>query len=150
MLPLHVKPKDIEKYKGKYDLGWDSLCTIRHQNLVKLGIIDAKFKPVKDQTLPVWEKLTYDEKQFWVMKMEVYAAMIDNLDQNIGRLLKYLEGTKQIDNTMIVFLSDNGAEDWDFSKLPFAINRTTGKVGTAGSNESYTKNWAQLSNTHSF
>ena len=120
--------------------------TIRHENLVKMGIIDAKFKPVKDQTLPVWDKLTYDEKQFWVMKMEVYAAMIDNLDQNIGRLLKYLEDTKQIENTLIVFLSDNGAEDWDFSKLPFAINRSTGKVGTAGSNESYTKNWAQLSN----
>lgn len=144
--PLHAKPEDIEKYKGKYDLGWDSLRTIRHQNLVKLGIIDAKFKPFKDQNLPAWEKLTYDEKQFWVKKMEVYAAMVDNLDQNIGRLLKHLEVTKQIDNTLIVFLSDNGAEDWDLSKMPFAINRSSGVVGTAGSNESYTKNWAQLSN----
>ena len=144
--PLHAKPEDIEKYKGNYDLGWDSLRTIRHQNLVKLGIIDAKFKPLKDQTLPVWGKLTYDEKQFWVKKMEVYAAMVDNLDQNIGRLLKHLEDTKQLDNTLIVFLSDNGAEDWDFSKLPFAINRSLGAVGTLGSNESYTKNWAQLSN----
>jgi arylsulfatase len=77
--------------------------------------------------------------------MEVYAAMVDNLDQNIGRLLKHLEDTKQLDNTLIIFISDNGAEDWDFSKLPMCINRSTGEVGTAGSNESYTKNWAQVS-----
>lgn len=144
--PLHAKPQDIEKYKGKYDLGWDSLRSIRHQNLVKLGLVDANWTPVKDKSLPVWDKLTYDEKQFWVKKMEVYAAMVDNLDQNIGRLLKHLEVTKQLDNTLIVFLSDNGAEDWDLSKLPMAINRSSSSVGTAGSNESYTKNWAQLSN----
>lgn len=144
--PMHAKPTDIEKYKGKYDLGWDSLRTIRHQNLVKLGLVDANAVAVKDKSLPVWNKLTYDEKQMWVKKMEVYAAMVDNLDQNIGKLLKYLEETKQLDNTLIVFISDNGAEDWDFSKMPMAINRSSGTVGTAGSNESYTKNWAQLSN----
>ena len=144
--PLHAKQEDIAKYKGKYDIGWDSLRTLRHQNLVKLGLFDANQMPDKDKSLPNWNQLTYDEKQFWVKKMEVYAAMVDNLDQNIGRLLKHLEDTKQLDNTLIVFLSDNGAEDWDFSKLPMAINRSTGPVGTAGSNESYTKNWAQLSN----
>ncbi len=144
--PMHAKPEDIAKYKGKYDIGWDSLRTIRYQNLIKLGLVDANWTPVKDMSLPVWNKLTFDEKQMWVKKMEVYAAMVDNLDQNIGRLLKHLEETKQLDNTLIVFLSDNGAEDWDFSKLPMAINRSTGAVGTAGSNESYTKNWAQVSN----
>lgn len=144
--PMHAKPEDIAKYKGKYDLGWDSLRTIRHQNLIKLGLISANSKPVKDKSLPVWDKLTYDEKQLWVKKMEVYAAMVDNLDQNIGKLLKYLDDTQQLDNTMIIFLFDNGAEDWDLSKMSLAINRSSGTVGTAGSNESYTKNWAQLSN----
>lgn len=144
--PMHAKPEDINKYKGKYDIGWDSLRTIRFQNLVKLGLVDANWEPVKDKSLPAWDKLTFDEKQMWVKKMEVYAAMVDNLDQNIGRLIKHLEETKQLDNTLIVFISDNGAEDWDFSKLPVAINRSSGPVGTAGSNESYTKNWAQLSN----
>ncbi len=144
--PMHAKPQDIAKYKGKYDLGWDSLRTVRHQNLIKSGLISADSKLVKDKSLPVWDKLTFDEKQMWVKKMEVYAAMVDNLDQNIGKLLMYLEETKQLDNTMIIFLSDNGAEDWDLSKMPIAINRSSGSVGTAGSNESYTKNWAQLSN----
>jgi arylsulfatase len=78
--------------------------------------------------------------------MEVYAAMVDNLDQNIGQLVEYLKGSDQLDNTLIVFVSDNGAEGWDFSKLPMAALRTTSPVGTAGSNESYTQNWSQLSN----
>ncbi len=144
--PLHAKPQDIEKYKGKYDIGWDTLRSIRHQNLIKIGLVDANQKAVKDNSLPAWNKLTYNEKQFWVKKMEVYAAMVDNLDQNVGRIIDYLKTTNQLDNTVILFLSDNGAEDWDFSKLAFAINRSTGAVGTAGSNESYTKNWAQVSN----
>lgn len=144
--PLHAKPQDIEKYKGRYDIGWDSLRTVRHQNLIKLGLAEAQQNAVKDKSLPAWNKLTYDEKQFWVKKMEVYAAMVDNLDQNIGRLIDYLKNTNQLDNTFIVFLSDNGAEDWDLSKLPLAINRSSGPVGSSGSNESYTKNWAQVSN----
>lgn len=144
--PLHAKPQDIEKYKGKYELGWDSLRTIRHQKMVELGLVDKSQVAVKDKSLPAWNKLTFDEKAFWVKKMEVYAAMVDNLDQNIGKLIKQLEETKQIDNTLIVFISDNGAEDWDFSKIPVAINRSSGSVGTTGSNESYTKNWSQVSN----
>jgi arylsulfatase A-like enzyme len=144
--PMHAKPKDIAKYKGRYDLGWDSLRTIRHKKMIDLGIVDANQKPVKDNTLPLWNKLTYDEKKLYTAKMEVYAAMVDNLDQNIGRLVKYLKSKNQLDNTLIVFISDNGAEDWDFSKLGLAINRSSGPVGTAGSNESYTQNWAQLSN----
>lgn len=143
--PLHAKPSDIAKYKGKYDIGWDSLRTIRHQNLIKLGLIDANWAPVKDKSIPTWDKLTYEEKRLFAAKMETYAAMVDNLDQNIGRLIKQLEATHQLDNTLIVFISDNGAEDWDFSKIPVSINRSTGVVGTAGSNESYTKNWAQAS-----
>jgi arylsulfatase A-like enzyme len=143
--PLHAKPTDIAKYKCKYDIGWDSFRTIRHQNLMKLGLIDPNWTPVKDKSLPAWNKLTYEEKRLFAAKMEVYAAMVDNLDQNIGRLLQHLETTKQLDNTLIVFVSDNGAEDWDFSKLPMAVNRSSGAVGTAGSNESYTINWAQVS-----
>jgi arylsulfatase A-like enzyme len=144
--PLHAKPKDIEKYKGKYDMGWDSLRILRHQKQVKLGLIAKDIKPNKDTLLPNWSKLSYDERQYWVKKMEVYAAMVDNLDQNIGQLVQYLKDSKQLDNTLIVFVSDNGAEGWDFSKMGMALQRNTGAVGTAGSNESYTKNWSQLSN----
>jgi arylsulfatase A-like enzyme len=143
--PLHAKPKDIAKYKGKYDIGWDSLRTIRYQNMVKLGIIDKNLMPSKDKSLPTWNSLDYDERQYWVKKMEVYAAMVDNLDQNIGDLVQYLKASNQLDNTLIVFVSDNGAEGWDFSKLGIAVPRHKGTVGTVGSNESYTKNWSQVS-----
>ncbi len=144
--PLHAKPQDITKYRGKYDLGWDSLRTLRHQKQIQLGLVNKNQPPAKDPSLPLWNSLTYDEKQYWVKKMEVYAAMVDNLDQNIGQLIQYLKETQQLDNTLIVFVSDNGAEGWDFSKLPMASIRNTGPVGTVGSNESYTKNWSQLSN----
>jgi arylsulfatase A-like enzyme len=144
--PIHAKPTDIEKYKGMYDIGWDSLRTVRLNKLKALGLVDAQSNPMRDRSITPWNKLTFDEKAMWVKKMEVYAAMVDNLDQNIGKLLKYLEETNQIDNTLIVFISDNGAEDWDFSKMSLAINRDRGPVGTAGSNESYTQNWAQVSN----
>jgi arylsulfatase A-like enzyme len=143
--PLHAKPQDISKYKGKYNMGWDSLRVLRHQKQVALGIVDKNHKPSKDTSLPAWHKLSYDERQYWVKKMEVYAAMVDNLDQNIGQLVQYLKDTKQLDNTLIVFVSDNGAEGWDFSKMGMALQRNTGMVGTANSNESYTKNWSQVS-----
>ncbi|GLU45189.1 arylsulfatase [Muricauda sp. NBRC 101325] len=144
--PLHAKPEDIERYKGKYGIGWDSLRLARFERLKKLGLVNSDWNPVKDNSLTPWKKMTYDEKIVWEKKMEVYAAMVDNLDQNIGRLLEYLESTGQLDNTLVIFLSDNGAEDWDFSKHPISINRSNGTVGTVGSNESYTKNWAQASN----
>lgn len=144
--PLQAKPQDIARYKGRYDLGWDSLRTLRHQRMITMGLVDKNQKPSRDNSLPLWSSLTYDERQYWVKKMEVYAAMVDNLDQNIGQLVEYLKSSGQLDNTLIVFVSDNGAEGWDFSKLPMAALRNTGPVGTAGSNESYTKNWSQLSN----
>ena len=144
--PLHAKPQDIAKYKGKYNIGWDSLRTLRLEKQIKLGLIDKNMKPSKDNSLPTWNSLTYDERQYWVKKMEVYAAMVDNLDQNIGQLVQYLKVAGELDNTLIVFVSDNGAEGWDFSKMGMAVQRHTGTVGTAGSNESYTKNWSQASN----
>ncbi|MFK8163942.1 MAG: arylsulfatase [Lewinella sp.] len=145
--PLHAKAQDIEKYKGKYDAGWDALRTVRSDNMKKLGLVDESWTPVKDQKLPRWNTLSAEEQSSWARKMEVYAAMVDNLDQNIGRLLNYLGTTNQLDNTVVVFLSDNGAENMDVAKMPFTVKRNEGLVGTAGSMEAYTKKWAQVSNS---
>lgn len=145
--PLHAKPQDIEKYKGKYDEGWDALRTIRAENIKKLGLVDESWTPVKDPLLPLWSTLTEEEKSKWARKMEVYAAMVDNLDQNIGRLLNYLGTSDQLDNTIVIFLSDNGAENMDVAKMPFTVKRNEGPVGTAGSMEAYSKKWAQVSNS---
>ncbi|MFI1773558.1 arylsulfatase [Thalassobellus citreus] len=145
--PLHAKPEDIAKYKGKYDAGWDELRNIRFENIKKMGLADENWTPVKDKLLPAWNSLSEEEKSDWALKMEVYAAMVDNLDQNIGKLISYLETTNQLDNTMIIFLSDNGAENMDVGKMPFVVKRNEGSVGTAGSMEAYTKKWAQVSNS---
>lgn len=145
--PLHAKPEDIAKYKGKYDAGWDELRKLRFENIKKLGLADEEWTPVKDKLLPPWDSLSAEEKSEWVVKMEVYAAMVDNLDQNIGKLLNYLGTTGQLDNTVVIFLSDNGAENMDVGKMPFTVKRNEGPVGTAGSMEAYSKNWAQVSNS---
>ena len=145
--PLHAKPADIAKYKGKYDAGWDELRKLRFENIKKLGLANEDWNLFKDKLLPSWDSLDAEEKKQWTLKMEVYAAMVDNLDQNIGKLLDYLESTQQLDNTVIVFLSDNGAENMDVGKMPFTVKRKEGPVGTAGSMEAYTKNWAQVSNS---
>ena len=144
--PLQGKPEDIAKYKGKYDIGWDSVRVLRHQKQIEWGVVDKNQKIYKDSTLRAWNKLTFDERHYWVKKMEVYAAMVDNLDQNIGKLLQYLESTNQLNNTLIVFASDNGAEDADIARLPQLIPRLTGTVGSVGSNEAYSRSWAQVSN----
>lgn len=145
--PLHAKPSDIAKYKGKYDAGWDKFRELRFENIKKTGLVDKNWTLVKDKLLPPWESLSADEKKEWTLKMEVYAAMVDNLDQNIGKLLNYLGTTGQLDNTVVVFLSDNGAENMDVGKMPFTVKRNEGPVGTAGSMEAYSKNWAQVSNS---
>jgi arylsulfatase A-like enzyme len=144
--PLHAKPEDIAKYKGKYDSGWDVLRNQRFENIKKLGLAED-WNPYKDKLLPKWDSLSDKEKSDWTLKMEVYAAMVDNLDQNIGKLLNYLGTSGQLDNTVVIFLSDNGAENMDVGKMPFTVKRNEGPVGTAGSMEAYTKNWAQVSNS---
>jgi arylsulfatase A-like enzyme len=144
--PLHAKPEDIAKYKGKYDSGWDVLRNQRFENIKKLGLAED-WNPYKDKLLPKWDSLSDKEKSDWTLKMEVYAAMVDTLDQNRGKLLNYLGTSGQLDNTVVIFLSDNGAENMDVGKMPFTVKRNEGPVGTAGSMEAYTKNWAQVSNS---
>jgi arylsulfatase A-like enzyme len=106
--PLHAHDEDIAKYKGRFDAGWDALREQRLERLVKDGIIHPAWKLTdRDPTQPPW---TEAENRQWLLRcMEVYAAQIDRMDQGIGRILKALEETDQFDNTLIIFLSDNGA-----------------------------------------
>lgn len=148
--PLQALPEDIAKYRGKYDLGWDSLRVERLKRQKELGILAPNQSIAQhDPEVPYWNKLTYDEKQFWKAKMEVYAAMVDRMDQNVGKVLAKLKELKKDDNTLIVFLSDNGAQGGfnSYSQLRRGIVRNTGPVGTAGSFDYQEQNWAYLSNT---
>ncbi|MBB6730860.1 arylsulfatase [Cohnella zeiphila] len=105
--PLHAKPEDVGKYKGRFDAGWDLLREERLERMARMGIIDERWKlSERDPDVPAWED---EEHKAWRLRcMEVYAAQIDCMDQGIGRIVQALEETGELDNTLILFLADNG------------------------------------------
>lgn len=107
--PLMAKPKDIAKYQNTYKVGWDAIRTARYKRMVKLGLINAATTKLS----PRWkDELTWEnnpDKEWDARAMAVHAAMIDCMDQGIGRIIKTLRETGQLDNTLILFMSDNGA-----------------------------------------
>ena len=107
--PLHAKPADIAKYKGKYAEGWDVLRQRRLAKQLDLGLVDEKWVVAdRDDLAADWQKVKGMDSEWQQLRMEVYAAMIDSVDQNIGRLLQALDELGVADNTLILFLSDNG------------------------------------------
>ncbi|MFN8345230.1 MAG: arylsulfatase [Spirosomataceae bacterium] len=107
--PLMALPEDIEKYKDTYKSGWEAIRKARYEKMIRLGLIDPKKTPLSerwnnDQT---WE--ANPDKEWDAQAMAVHAAMIDRMDQGIGRILNALRETGQLENTLILFLSDNGA-----------------------------------------
>jgi len=105
--PMHAREKDIAKYKGRYKGGWDALRKERYERLKKMGLVDSKWPLTpRDPGVPAWE----DEKmKAWnERRMEVYATMVDSMDQGVGRIVKTLEEKGELDNTLIFFLQDNG------------------------------------------
>ncbi|MCX6325506.1 MAG: arylsulfatase [Bacteroidia bacterium] len=106
--PLHARPEDIEKYKGKYDEGWDVLREKRYRKAIELGIIDEKTAPLsKNESGKLWVDCT--EKEWEAKHMEAHAAMVDRMDQGIGKVIEKLKATGEYMNTIIFFLADNGA-----------------------------------------
>lgn len=105
--PIHALPADIAKYEGKYEMGWAEMRRQRYQRQLDMGLIDAGRYPLseEDSRAYAWETANH---VFEDRRMAVYAAMVDRVDQNIGRLLTTLEETGEADNTLILFLSDNG------------------------------------------
>lgn len=105
--PLHAPESEIEKYKGMYDIGWDSLRVLRYNRQKELGVINDNNKlTTRPETIIAWE----DEpmKEWQARRMETYAAMIDIMDQGIGRIIKALEEKGELDNTIILYMQDNG------------------------------------------
>jgi arylsulfatase A-like enzyme len=146
--PLQALPEDIQKYKGKYDIGWDSVRTLRLARQRELGILlPGQTINIRDSLVPDWNNLSYEEKQLWKSKMEVYAAMVDRLDQGIGRILDKLKALNKDDNTIVIFISDNGAQGGYASLGRRRPQRNSGPIGTAGSYGYQEQNWAYVSNT---
>jgi len=109
--PLHAKPEDIAKYRQMYaQTGWDKLREARHRRLIELGLIERACPlPPRDPRVPAWEDA--EHKAWEAERMAVYAAQIDCLDQNIGRLLEAVRRADAERNTLVLFLSDNGPSD---------------------------------------
>ncbi|MDF7822382.1 arylsulfatase [Pontiellaceae bacterium B12227] len=137
--PLHAPAEDIAKYKGRYAGGWEAMRQERYARMIKLGVIDTRVQlPPPDPRTEPWTGDDYQQRL-----MEIHAAMVDRMDQNIGRVLKLLDETGTADNTLIFFLSDNGAsaENPRFDCVKGA------EVGTRGSYRAIGPSWANACNT---
>lgn len=144
--PVHVPEPWHSKYRGNYDNGYEVLKQKRWQSAKDAGIIpkDAKLAP-RDAEIRPWQKLTDEEKAIEARGMEVYAGMLDAMDYHYGRVVDFLKDIGEYDNTVVIFLSDNGANPWYSNTYPGAdqpefrkqFNYSLGNLGHPGSNHAY-------------
>jgi len=115
--PLQAPAATIAKYKGRFDAGYDVIRDARLKRQKQLGIIpkNAEVAVASPKERP-WTLLSEKERQTELRAMEIYAAMIDEVDQNVGRLIDYLRASGQLENTVVIFISDNGTEGHDLDE----------------------------------
>lgn len=150
--PLQAPKEDIAKYRGRYDKGFEALRTRRLERQAELGLIDPA-KPAHPLVLKKggWDALSPEERRTAARDMEIYAAMVDRLDRNVGRVIEALKATGELDNTVILFLADNGAEGLDVAATEMAGIRDRAAAadnsfdnrGSATSYIGYGPGWAQ-------
>ena len=149
-IPLQAPQSFIDKYKGRYDAGWDVLRNERRDKAIALGLIPATSKMANlPSTHVAWNSLSASDKAYQARRMEVYAAMAEAMDFHIGRLIAHLKETGEYEQTVFMFLSDNGAEASD----PYALavgrwwldrhyNRDLDRLGSKGAYSVIGPNWA--------
>lgn len=148
--PLQAKPADIAKYRGKYLAGWDTVREQRFQKQRALGIVDPAWKlSPPDPVTQAWKDVPADQRDEWDLRMAVYAAMIDCLDQGVGRILDAIRRTGREDDTLVMFLSDNGAsaEFLDSWPKPARGHKPGSITGTPDSHRCLEIGWASVANT---
>ena len=159
--PLHAPEEDVARCSGRYDAGWDVLREKRHERMVEMGILEADWEPQpRDPRVKPWEEVRHAAWQ--ARRMEVYAAQVESMDRGIGRLLEALEETGRLDDTLVLFLADNGgcAEEvganWGGLHIPTQTregrpvargNDPSVMPGPEETYQSYGQPWANLSNT---
>ncbi|MGB5228103.1 MAG: arylsulfatase [Eudoraea sp.] len=149
--PLQVDKAYWKKYEGRYDEGYDKLKEERLISLKKAGMIpeNAVLPPAHPSIRP-WNSLSDNEKKRETRKMELYSGMVDNLDVNIGRIVQHLKDIGEYENTLIIFMSDNGAAGEDYYNNPVIrphinpyFNNNYETMGEANSLISYGPQWAE-------
>lgn len=149
--PLQVDETFWKKYEGRYNGGYDSLRTARMVSLKRSGIIPSSYElPQQHPDVIPWDSLSKEDQKIEARKMELYAGMVDNLDSNIGRLINHLKSIGEYDNTLIVFMSDNGAAAEDFYYHDYFgpyvqehFNNDYDNMGQPDSYVSYGRQWAE-------
>ncbi len=106
--PIQAKKKDIDKYRDRYKKGWGALRAERYKRMLDLGLIDQSVE-LSEQDSRDWESLSPEKQEEMALRRAIYAAQVDRMDQNIGKLIQHLDKKGLRDNTIIVFLDDNGA-----------------------------------------
>ena len=149
--PLQVPDEYLESYAGQYDDGYDALRMQRLDSLKEAGVIPLSSElPPRNEAVRPWDELTSEERRIESRKMELYAAMVDNLDDHVGRLFDYLKSNGLYDNTLVIFMSDNGAAGGDFyasggfsEYIQANYNNTYETMGTEGTFITYAQPWAE-------
>ncbi|MET0300798.1 MAG: arylsulfatase, partial [Flavitalea sp.] len=121
--PLHALPEDIAKYKDTYKVGWDVIRNARYKRMIEKGLINPKTSPLSPRLNNELSWEDNPDKDWDAAAMAVHAAMVDRMDQGIGRIIKALEEINQLNNTLIVFLSDNGASPEDAARYGPGFDR---------------------------
>lgn len=138
--PILAPASEVAKYRGKYLKGWDVIRKERFERQKALGLAGPGWNfPERPATIPAWETLSDKAKDFEDLRMATYAAMVDGVDQGVGRMLKTLDELGVRDNTLVVFMNDNGASPND------RVRR--GEFGTAGTTWNVGVAWAHVSST---
>jgi len=140
--PLQARQQDIERQQGIYDEGWDLLREQRMAGAHREGVVPAGAEAVAFEAGMVpWDSLGSSNQKIESRKMEVYAAMIERMDMNVGRVVKHLSTNDRLDNTLVVFISDNGAEAHQMETYPgipeWIAERFDNSIESMGTRDSY-------------
>ncbi len=149
-MPLQVPAEYTDRYLSTYQAGWDKTKEIRYQRQVELGIMPAGLKLTTAPGIPHWDSLSADQRRSDAKRMAVYGGMLEYMDMSIGRVLEHLKQKGVLDNTIVIFLSDNGGEAHELmDHFPeyYAKNFNAGyeHLGEKGSFVEYGPEWAQVS-----
>lgn len=139
--PLQAWPDDIKKYENHYLDGWEQLRKRRYLRQQELGIVDESM-PLSMPSYRRWDVLSEAQRKTEARKMAVYAAMIDCMDRNVGKIIAKLEALGKSENTLILFASDNGCS----AEVPKPMN-SRGEIGSMKCWSSLGPDWANASNT---
>jgi arylsulfatase A-like enzyme len=143
--PLRAPEDVIAKYRGKYMKGWDQLRLERHAKQIKLGIVDPQWPLApRPEDSPAWDTRTTEQKERFDKIMATYAAMVECIDRSMGRLVAGLEQRGELENTLIIFLSDNGG---NAESGPHGLTIGDGPIGSPFSRVMLGMNWATAANT---